>query len=275
MTVLPDPAPAVSRPVVKADSKTKRRRRRSPGWVPDHHGAWAMMYVPAGLGMVLSGGAWLHVALLALWTAGYFAFFALGLWLKSRRKSRYFGPVRTYGLITIGLGALVLAWAPGLVVWAPAFIPLLATSLVCSHLRKDRSVLNDGVLVAAAALMGPVMFDAGAGENWAALWAATALSGAYFFGTVLYVKTIIRERGSRGYLVASIGYHMFLVALPLIFGAILNLPGTLALMGAFSFCAVRAVVGPRLTVTPKQVGILEIFVTAAVTCAIVLSLSPL
>ncbi|MPV88001.1 hypothetical protein GB882_04925, partial [Georgenia ruanii] len=63
----------------------RRRRRRRAGWVPDQHGAWAMIAVPALVGVALSGPAWVHVPLLGLWWVGYLAFFATGLWLRSYR----------------------------------------------------------------------------------------------------------------------------------------------------------------------------------------------
>src|SRR5690625_4543294 len=59
------PGPATTRPAGK-------RRRRSPGWVPNQHGAWAMVIVPALSGVLLSGPSWRHVPLLGLWWVGYF-----------------------------------------------------------------------------------------------------------------------------------------------------------------------------------------------------------
>lgn len=41
----------------------------------------------------------------------------------------------------------------------------------------------------------------------AAAAGAAAGAFAYFFGTVLYVKTLIRERGNRAYLIASVAWH--------------------------------------------------------------------
>src|SRR5690625_7821960 len=59
------PRSATTRPAGK-------RRRRSPGWVPNQHGAWAMVIVPALAGVLLSGPSWRHVPLLGLWWVGYF-----------------------------------------------------------------------------------------------------------------------------------------------------------------------------------------------------------
>lgn len=54
------------------------------------------------------------------------------------------------------------------------------------------------------------------GARGAGVLLAAALLLAYFFGTVRYVKTMIRERGRRGYVVASVGYHALITAVALV-----------------------------------------------------------
>lgn len=263
-----------------------RRRRRVPrGWIPDQHGAWAMLAVPLLVGVVASGGAWAQVPLALLWFCGYLAFYAVGQWLRSRRKARYLPPVRAYALACVPLGLLVVALSPGLLRWVPVFVPLLVVSLWCSHRRADRSLLNDAVTVLAACLMLPVAFDAaapaGAG-GWPRVWYATILVLAYFLGTVLYVKTVIRERGSRRYLVGSIAYHAALVALPWAAWWVVDAvaprpgPGPLDRLGLgwtlafFVLAALRATLVPRTSATPKRVGTGEIGFSAALTVILLL-----
>ena len=196
--------------------------------MPDQHGAWAMITIPPLVGVALSGPAPAHVPLLALWWAGYLAFFAVGLWLRSRRRPRYLPAARTYTVVTSALALVLLLGAPSLAVWALPYAPLVAVTMWCSARRKDRSLLNDAVTVVAAGLMTAVAYDAGtpgwwggpgsaaglpggspdgALSGWAWTWLVTALLTAYFLGTVLYVKTNIRERGNRAYLVASVAFH--------------------------------------------------------------------
>lgn len=255
-----------------------RRRRRSPGWVPDYHGAWAMIIVPPLVGIWLSGPTWLHLPLVALWWVGYFLFFAAGLWLRSRFKKRYLPPVRAFGIATAVLAVLLLVTAPWLVVWALPFAPLVALTAGASWNRADRSMLNDTVTVGAAGLMTAVAYDAGTGgagglwgtgrlagtgflgapghpaapgptpdapgtvvdaaadpaailaalpgssfdgslTGWGWAWLVTLIVFAYFLGTVFYVKTNIRERESRGWLVASIAYHAVLTVFVAVFVA--------------------------------------------------------
>ncbi|WP_245854692.1 YwiC-like family protein [Flavimobilis soli] len=259
---------------------TRRRRRRpTRGWVPDQHGAWAMLVVPLVVGVVASGGAWVHVPLALLWIVGYLAFFATGQWLRSRRKPRYLPPVRAYALACAPLGAVVALAEPRLLRWVPVFLPLLVVSLWCSHRRKDRSLVNDAVSVTAACLMLPVAYDAGRAptDGWPAVWLATALVLAYFVGTAFYVKTIIRERGNRTYLALSLAYHAAMVPLPLAAAAIMGrmVPGTSGspvatldmgpLVALNALLLLRALAVPRTGATPKQVGVGEILVSTTLT----------
>jgi hypothetical protein len=167
-----------------------------------------MLVLPFVAGLWLAEPRWTHVPLFALWIVGYFAFFALGRWLRSRRKRRDLPPLLVYGAACVPLGLAVLALDPELVRWVPAFVPLLAASSWLMLRRQERSLANDAAVVLAACLMAPVAFAAGGGTDRAGLWVVFGVLVAYFFGTVLYVKTMIRERGRRGYVVASVGYHL-------------------------------------------------------------------
>ena len=84
---------------VPKTQKKPRRKRKNTGWVPDQHGAWVMVTVPLLLGVGLAGPSWIHLPLAVAWMTGYFAFFALGLWVKARgpRKAAFRRPLATYG----------------------------------------------------------------------------------------------------------------------------------------------------------------------------------
>jgi hypothetical protein len=198
----------VSSATVHPPTTRRHTRPRPAGWVPSQHGAWAMLLVPLVAGIWLAGPAWVHLPLGAFWVVGYLAFQAAGRWLRSRRRRRELPPLVTYGAACVPLGVTTLAMAPHLLRWVPAFLPLLALSLWWTARGAERSLRNDVVTVSAACLMAPVAFDAGGGEDWIQLWVTAGVVLAYFLGTVLYVKTMIRERGRRGYVRASHAYHV-------------------------------------------------------------------
>jgi len=275
-------------PARPAGVRRAPRRRRGPGWVPREHGAWAMLVVPVLVGALVGAVAWRHALLLAAWLVAYLAFHSTGLWLRASRRPRYLPPVRAYGVATLVLGVALVSSAPALLRWAPVYALLLAVSLACSLRRADRSWLNDGVTVLAAALMAVVAAGLGAHGAPAAVagvgaqvappgardgeaWAAAGVLGAYFLGTVPYVKTLLRARGSAAVLAVSRGYHALLavVAAALVAsGAVPPGAGAVLVVVAVGLLA-RAVVVPRRRPWPsaRAIGLGEVAATVAVTGA--------
>lgn len=269
-----------------------------------------MITVPVLLGVIIGGFVWEHLLLLGLWWVGYFAFFATGLWLRSKRRARYFPPVRAYVLATVPFAIGVLLTAPYLMWWIPIFLPLIATTIWASMHRKDRSMVNNIATVGAAGLTLPVAYDMATGgqgglwgtglllhrlpfmpglgshrsiadlsgssgngaylekfgtlgssnptfawlsafpgasangqiSGWLWVWLVTLVVTWYFLGTVFYVKTNIRERGERGWLVASAIFHGLGLAFVLV----------LAAKGLFTwwFAALWVVIFARAVLTP-------------------------
>lgn len=204
---------------------TIRKPRRSSkggsaGWVPGQHGAWAMLILPFLVGLIYgvqdSGLHAVTLPLFALWMVGYFAFNALSLWLKSGRQARYLKAVQVYGAASAALGAVVLLLQPALLTWVPVYAPLLGIGLWRAAVRDDTSLLSRWVTVIAACLFCAVIFSDGfhvfMGQLGTDVQAqrtakATLILLAYFLGTVLYVKTMIRERGQVRWVTASVAFH--------------------------------------------------------------------
>lgn len=232
-----------------------------------------MLFLPFLVGHTLrvqdGRGTWLAAPLLLLWLLGYFAFNALSLWLKSGHQDRYLLPVKVYGAICVCLGALLLWRQPGLVGWIMLYVPLLGIGLWRAALRDDTSLIARWVSVLAACLICAVTFSDGFmsfvqslashQDAYTRTARSTLVLSGYFLGTVLYVKTMIREKGEAGYIAASIGFHAFLTIL-----AILYIYGLGWIIPVFFLVTtVRASLMPWLTIsqgrkiTPKQVGIVE------------------
>ncbi len=240
-----------------------------------------MLVAPPVVGALVAGPRWQHALLLLVWLVGFCAYNAAGLWLKARRRPRWLPPVRAYGAATVVLGGLLVATAPSLLTWALAYAPLLAASLGYSARRDERSLANDLLTVVAAGLMVvvaagvPVAAGPTGAGTWfpgaddAHAWALAATFVAYFAGTVLYVKTMIRERGNRAMLRSSVLFHAALPVLLLGTAALVPAVGRLlpvpTLAVLLALLAVRAVVVPLRwpTATPKAVGIGEIVATTA------------
>jgi hypothetical protein len=206
------------------------------------------------------------------WAFGYLAFNAASSWLKAppRRRPAAVPPLLVWSGLSAALGAASLVvTGPALLGWVVGFGPLVAGALWLAATRRERSLAGGGLTVAAASLMVLVIRfvtpDA-LGSAWGTPAVASALVHTgfvfgYLFGTVLYVKTMIRERGSTRWLAASVAWHVLLVL-----AAALADVGW-AWPGLFAATLVRAWLMPRLaatrTVRPLAIGLVEIANTLA------------
>jgi hypothetical protein len=215
-----------------------------------------MLATPLLVGILAGGPRWVHLPLTALWFLGYLAFFATSLWLKSRRKPRYRPPVLAYGSAAAVAGVLTLVADPGLVRWAPVFALPLGVGLLASALRDERSLWSGLSTTVGSSLMTVVAYDAGGGDDPARAALLAGILAAYFAGTVLYVKTLIRERDNEPYYWLSVGFH----------GAatLALVPLCPPLTPVFAALTARAAIVPAFRITPKQAGIGEVVATVLV-----------
>lgn len=232
-------------------------------WIPNQHGAWAMLITPVVVGALVGHPGPAHVALLTAWLSAYCLNYFIGLGVKSRRPAKYRRQMLVYGAATIALG-LPLAWfAPRLLWLVPVALPVFLANVAFIRRRNERSWANDLLGVLLAGIVGFAAYAAGFGravlDTTAAIDAALALTAvtAYFAGTVFYVKTMIRERGQRSWLWLSYAWHAAFIVL----GVVLD-SWTTAVIGVWLLA--RCIAMPRRGGTPKFVGILEIPATIAV-----------
>lgn len=218
-----------------------------------------MVIAPLLVGALASGLSWVHIPLLAFWLSGYFSFFATSLWLKSRRKPRYWPPVKAYFVSSTVLGLITLAFDWRLIYWAPAFLPALGFGLWAASQRRQRELISGLMTLVGSALMVLVAYDAGGGADWARAGWLALIQFVYFGGTVFYVKSVIRERNNPKFMTLSIAVHL-VSAVGMAF-----LSPWLGLI--FLVLAIRAAVVPRFAPSPKDMGIGEIFSTVIVSVA--------
>ena len=132
---------ASTRPERSTRSNTKQKSRRSQGWMPNQHGAWFMLFIPPLMGLILQP-SWAAVPLFITWWAGYFTYFAITIWVKSRLRPKHLPPVLTYGAITAlaGIAALITQWQ--LIAWLPIFAPIIAVAVYETIKRRERSQIG-------------------------------------------------------------------------------------------------------------------------------------
>lgn len=291
----PRTTPGTRKPTTPGAQKPAPRRpkrgSRRKAWVPDQHGAWAMLALPPLLGVFTSGANWRHTPLLLAWWSGYFTYQAWAKWVKVRgpRKAEYRAPLAVYGAVT-GVGAVAsIASAPALLWWGLVLAPLIAVAVIEVLRRNERSLLSGVSTVLAAGLTLPIATSLGTAALSASApvgtpglamsqagWAGTTLVTAYFLGTVLHVKALIRERASLVYWWATTAWHAAF-AVACVVAAVASpawlddVPSwALWLQAALwlgltvrTWAMVRAQHAGR-RFTPKQIGIPEIAISVAV-----------
>lgn len=235
-------------------------------WIPNQHGAWAMLIAPVLVGALAGGITGWHALLLLSWLSAFCLNFYTSLSIKSRKPARYQRQMLAYGTATAAFG-LPLAWHdPDVLRMAIAAVPAFIVNLVFVLQRNERAWFNDVVGIALAGVVGFGAYRIGTSptDDAHAFRAVMAIC-VYFVGTVIYVKTLIRERGSRLWLNLSYGFHAALVALCLVTGWWI----AAAVAGLLLF---RAIAVPGRGWTPKRVGLTEIASTIAVALAALLAL---
>ena len=208
-----------------------------------------MLLLPWLTGVLIAGFRWVHLPLLGAWLTGYLLSFYLLQAIKTRRPGRVRTQLWAYATPTVLLGGLVLTLRPQLLWYAPAYALLLAVNVAYAARRDERALLNDLASVAQSCLMVLVCATV-SGTPLDRVIPAFLAVGAYFTGTVLYVKTMIRERGHAGYHRASVAYHLAVVVVAAWWRAPVTVLFVLLLARAYAF--------PQRSMTPKQVGIVEI-----------------
>ena len=254
--------------------RAKRKSRRSQGWMPNQHGAWFMLFIPPLMGMILQP-SWAALPLLITWWAGYFTYFAITIWVKSRLRKKHLPPVLTYGAITAlaGIAALITQWQ--LISWLPIFAPIIAVAVYETIKRRERSLASGWSTVLAAAMMLPTVASISTSGTPAAvsadLWWATAWFALYFGGSIYYVKTLIRDFGNRTRFIQSVIFHAIVCVAAM--GLALAQPHTWPVAVVSALLLARSYAVPRTAqrrgkrIPPKYVGMVDGVVTVFVVAA--------
>lgn len=238
------------------------RRRTVRRFVPPQHGAWAMLLLPYLAGLLTAGLRWPDLPLLGAWLSGYLLSYYLLQALKTRRINRFRQPITLYAPLTAAFAVPVVAVRPQVLLFAPAFAVLIAVNGYHAWRRRERALLNDLASVLQSCLM--VFVVAAVAEfppgRVAAAFTVVLL---YLTGTVLHVKTMIRERGSDAYRRSSIVYHALALGAAASFGPVSGV--------VFALLLVRAWALPRHQLKPKYVGMVEIAASFLVLAAAALA----
>ncbi|RSX58925.1 YwiC-like family protein [Bifidobacterium samirii] len=264
-------------------TRTGARPTTARDWIPDQPGAWMMALSPALAGMIVGGPNLTTLWLLVAWTLCYCVQFTASRWLTSRFARRYLPPAATYAAALVVVGLPFLIMHPTVLWWAPLYAVLAALSFAAAWLRRERTLWGNAVAVVAACSMAMVVASFGSRAASAAHPAlvnggppAAVTFLLVQFGSVLFVKTMIRERGKRAYLLASWGWHAALLAVAAVLWAVLGFgrPFVMPLILCVWLLA-RAVALPliarRRRLKPIVAGVVEIVSSLLAFAAVVMT----
>lgn len=246
--------------------------------MPGQHGAWAFLVVPLLLGFVIVGWSG-PAALFALaWVLAYPASFYLGRavvirWRRgswSRLARRELRDALPWIVVAAVPSVLLLVLRPWLIWVGVVLAALWGVSVWLTRTGHERGASNDLLLVAQASLAVPLMWGIatdspglGLGDPAAGgAWTAAFICLVFFTGSVLHVKSLIREADDRRWALASRVFHVAALAMGLISPWLL-LP--------FGAAAIRAFAVPRGS-RPAVIGAVEIVVSVLVVVGAALAL---
>ncbi|HYN56824.1 MAG TPA: YwiC-like family protein [Motilibacterales bacterium] len=203
-------------------------RSAEPVWrpvIPPQHGAWAFLIVPVLCGFAVAGASAAGWLFLAAWVCAYPVGYYLGRGLTARARrgswTRLARRERTralpWAVLTAALGLPLVLTRPWLLAAAAILAVLWGGGLVIAARQGERSLANDLMLVAQAAValplavavvVGPASLT---GDLAGSVLEATVIVAAYLAGSVLHVKSLLREAGNARFRRANVAWHGALV----------------------------------------------------------------
>lgn len=181
--------------------------RRERLWIPRQHGAWAMLAVPLLVGIAFSRPVPSQILLAAVAIVAYLTSATLQAWLRSRRRHSYLFSIVAYGTATTLLGIALLALEPRLAMAAFVVVPAGVLTLVMARPGRPREIGLSFAHVGQASVLAPAaMLLAGDRSLWV-FAGATLITAAEMAGSVLAVRSVIRERDNADFALRSIGFH--------------------------------------------------------------------
>ncbi|WP_034726092.1 YwiC-like family protein [Calidifontibacillus oryziterrae] len=220
--------------------------------LPKQHGAWAMLILPFILGMAIGAPSWLHIPLFIAWLMLYLATYPLIMVFKNKQKELHLKWVIRYSIIALFGLVVPVFLVPELIFFGLAMFPFFLINIYYGKRNNDRALLNDFSAIAAFGIGGVASYYVGQGELDQVAIFLFLFTIMFFIGSTFFVKTLIREKKNPAFRWISWGYHvgviLFVIAIGYPFLALAYLPSV-----------IRAIWCYGKTMSPKQIGILEIF----------------
>lgn len=243
---------------------------------PPQHGAWAFLIVPAIIVSFLGAGNALGFIFFLTWVSGYPVSYFLGRALIMRiRRGSWTAKAKTelqsaipWIVITFFGGSSLVALRPWLSLYGIVVVAIWSISVYLSWAGRERGITNDLLLVGLASFEPVLMYQVAKNHSSLhgiphAIWIAALMSMLFFAGSVVHVKSLIREVKNRNWHTASLLYHLVVLVLLILLAHpwYLSVPFALALVRTI-------LVKPGLR--PGTLGVVELGVSIAlIACTVI------
>jgi len=214
---------------------------------------------PNGWQLVLGGAA----------LAAYLASATLQSWTRARHAPEYRAPILVYGAILAVLGLVLVAAFPLLLLTLLVAIPAARVVFQGAQPGTRRELANSLAQVAQALVLVPAAAYVSSEFEIDRIVAYTAVAAAYLLGTVLVVRSVLRERGNDAFAALSMSVHLAVAAAALVLlpaGYVVLSLGLAARAIALPYLQRRWATGPH-PLRPIHVGLGEI-VASVVVCVV-------
>jgi hypothetical protein len=225
-----------------------------------------MLALPLLLGMAASRPDTWHLVLAGVALSGYLTSATLQTWSRGRRAPEYRRPILVYGVAFAILGLVLVIAFPPIVLTMIVALPAAFVVFQGARSGTRRDLANSVAQVAQAMVLVPAAAFVSGEFDLGRVLPYSAVAAAYLVGTVLVVRSVLRERGNAAFAALSVGFHAAVTAL-----ALVMLPVGYALLAAA--LAARAIALPMVQrarasgarpLRPIHVGLVEIAASLAV-----------
>ena len=225
-----------------------------------------MLLVPLLLGVAASRPSAWQLVLAGAALTGYLTSATLQAWSRARRPPEYRSPIVVYGAAFAVLGLLLIVTFPALLLSLVVVVPTAIVVFQGARPGTRRDLANSFAQVAQVLVLVPAAAYVSSDVDVWGIAAYSAVATAYLVGTVLVVRSVLRERGNTSFAASSVSFHAVVTVLALVL-----LPGGYALLGAG--LTARAIALPVAQqrrasgvhpLRPILVGIVEIVASIAV-----------
>jgi hypothetical protein len=225
-----------------------------------------MLALPILMGIAEARPTGWHIVLGLAAVAGYLASATAQGWVRGRERLRLAAPVVTYCAAATGLWLVLAAANPSILPALPVLPSAAFVALAASRLGRARGLVAGLAQVCQAVALVPVSAALSGEFDQSAVARATFVAAVYLIGTVLAVRSVIREQGNTAFAAVSVGFH---IAATLAAALFLPAPFVLLLAMLTIRAATLPLVQRRLRGTsrplrPIKVGMVEMVMATSV-----------